>query len=89
MIEIAVKLSLLILFLAMALGMWRLARGPDAVDRVLALDTLYINTIAVLIAYGVHIDGAHLHAAAMLIALLGFVSTVSLARALLRGRVID
>ena len=89
MIAIAVKLSLAILVLAMALGAWRLARGPDAVDRVLAIDTLYINAIALLIAYGVYLGSDHLHAATMIIALLGFVSTVTLARALLRGRVME
>ena len=89
MIEIAAEIALLILALAMALSVWRLVRGPDAVDRVLALDTLYINTVAVLVTYGVFLGSDHLHHAAMLIALLGFISTVALARALLRGRLID
>jgi len=89
MIAIAVKLSLVILVGAMALALWRLVRGPDAVDRVLALDTLYINTVALLIAYGVFLGSNHLQEAGMLIALLGFVSTVSLARAMLRGRLVD
>ena len=89
MIEIAAEVSLMILALAMAMSVWRLVRGPDAVDRVLALDTLYINTVAVLVTYGVFLGSDHLQHAAMLIALLGFISTVALARALLRGRLID
>ena len=89
MIAIAAEMSLMILTLAMALSVWRLLRGPDVVDRILALDTLYINTVAVLVTYGVFLGSDHLQEAAMVIALLGFISTVALARVLLRGRLID
>ena len=88
MITTAAQLALVLIALSMVLGTWRLLRGPDAVDRVLALDTLYINAIALLIAYGVYIGGSHFDEPALLIALLGFVSTVSLARALLRRRLV-
>ncbi len=89
MIAIAAEISLMILALAMALSVWRLLRGPDVVDRILALDTLYINTVAVLVTYGVFLGSDHLQEAAMLIALLGFISTVALARVSRRGRLID
>lgn len=88
MIETAAQLALTILALSMVLGTWRLLRGPDAVDRVLALDTLYINAIALLIAYGVYVGSSDFVEPALLIALLGFVGTVSLARALLRRRLV-
>lgn len=77
------------LLLAMALNVWRLLRGPDAVDRVLALDTLYINTVALLVLSGLAYGRDLFYEAAILIALLGFVGTVSLAKFLLRGDIIE
>ncbi len=77
------------LIIAMGCNMWRLLRGPDVTDRVLALDTLYINTVALLVLTGA-VSGKQLfYEAAILIALLGFVGTVSLAKFLLRGDIIE
>ena len=61
----------------------------DATDRILALDTLYINAAAVIVLYGVHIGRPDFFEAALLIALLGFVSTMALAKFLLRGDIIE
>jgi multicomponent K+:H+ antiporter subunit F len=77
------------LALAMLLCLWRLLRGPALVDRALALDTLYINAMAMLIALGIALEDAVFFEAALVIALLGFTGTVVLARYLDRGRVVD
>lgn len=77
------------LIAAMGCNLWRLLRGPDAVDRVLALDTLYINAVALLVLTGITYGKNLLYEAAILIALLGFVGTVSLAKFLLRGDIIE
>ena len=77
------------LIVAMGCNMWRLLWGPDVTDRVLALDTLYINAVALLVLTGA-VSGEQLfYEAAILIALLGFVGTVSLAKFLLRGDIIE
>ena len=89
MTESAAVLAMLMIALAMVLSAWRALRGPDAADRVLGADTLYINTVALLIAYGVYLGSTHFYEAALLIALLGFVSTVALCRYLLRGNIIE
>ncbi len=78
-----------ILIIAMGCNLWRLVRGPDAVDRVLALDTLYINAVGLLVLTGVAYGKDLYYEAAILIALLGFVGTVSLAKFLLRGDIIE
>ncbi len=75
--------------IAMLLCAWRLLRGPEAPDRLLALDTLYINTVALVILLGLRWNTALLFEAALIIAMLGFVSTVALARYLSRGDVMD
>ncbi|MBA2723535.1 MAG: K+/H+ antiporter subunit F [Methylibium sp.] len=75
--------------LAIALCGWRLLRGPSAVDRVLALDTLYINVVALVILLGIQRATPLLFEAALIVAMLGFASTVALARYLSRGDVIE
>jgi multicomponent K+:H+ antiporter subunit F len=77
------------LIAAMGCNLWRLLRGPDATDRVLALDTLYINAVALLVLTGIVYGEPMFFEAAILIALLGFVGTVSLAKFLLRGDIIE
>ena len=75
--------------LALGCATLRLLLGPTPQDRVLALDTMYINTIALLIVYGIHADLAIFFEAALLIALMGFISTVALCKYLLRGDIIE
>lgn len=75
--------------LAMALNAYRLVRGPSLPDRVLAIDTLYVNTIALLVLLGIQYDSQVYFEAALVAALLGFVSTIALAKYLARGRIIE
>ena len=75
--------------LALVLCTWRLLRGPEATDRVLALDTMYVNVVALVILLGMRFDSKLFFEAALLIALLGFVATVALSRYLSRGDVIE
>lgn len=75
--------------LALALSLLRLLLGPDAPDRILALDTLYINAIALLILFGLVQGSALYFEAALLIAVMGFVGTVALSKYLLRGDIME
>ena len=77
------------LVLAMALCGYRLVRGPTRVDRILALDTLYLNTVALLVTAGIAYESALYFEGALVIAMLGFVGTVALTKYLLNGDVID
>ncbi|HDP88962.1 MAG TPA: K+/H+ antiporter subunit F [Thioalkalivibrio sp.] len=89
MIETALYIGFTLVGLAVALAFWRLLRGPDAPDRILALDTLYVNTIALLVLFGIHLGNNIYFEAALLIALMGFVGTVALCKYLLRGDIIE
>jgi len=75
--------------LALLLNLYRLLRGPAAPDRIIALDTAYVNSIALLVLYGVQEGSTVYFEVAVLIALVGFVGTVMLAKYLLRGDVIE
>jgi len=77
------------LLLAMLLALSRMVRGPGIADRVLALDTLYINSIALVIVLGIRYADAVFFEVALLIAMLGFFGTVLLSRYLARGRAIE
>lgn len=85
----ALDFALVAVALAMLLCGWRLLRGPETTDRVLALDTLYINAVALVILFGIRQGSTLLFEAALIVAMLGFVSTVALARFLSRGDVIE
>ena len=67
---------------------FRLLRGPALPDRILALDTLYVNTIALLVLFGIQHDTQLLFEAALVVALLGFIGTVALSKYLTRGDII-
>lgn len=79
----------LMLGMAMLFALWRLLRGPEWTDRILALDTLYINGLALVVLLGVQFETTLFFEAALLIAMLGFVGTISLAKYLLRGDIIE
>ncbi|MDX1802125.1 MAG: K+/H+ antiporter subunit F [Marinobacter sp.] len=89
MIDIALPLTIGLVTLAVILNVYRLIRGPHAPDRVLALDTLYINAIALIVLLGIVLGTRIYLEAALLIAVMGFVSTVALAKYLKRGSVIE
>lgn len=75
--------------LAMLLNLWRLARGPGMPDRILALDTLGINTVALVMLLGIALGHAVFFEAALVIAVMGFVGTVALCKFLLSGDIIE
>lgn len=85
----AIVFAQVFLALAMACATFRLLRGPRAQDRVLALDTLYVNAMLLIITYGMREGTAVYFEAALVIALLGFVSTAAIAKFLLRGELIE
>ncbi|HEY0856962.1 MAG TPA: K+/H+ antiporter subunit F [Albitalea sp.] len=89
MIEWALDICLAAVTIAFLITGWRLLRGPELTDRVLAIDTLYINTVALVILLGLRLGSDLLFEAALVIAMLGFVGTVALARYLARGDVIE
>lgn len=89
MMDTALIIAFTLVGAAIALNFWRLLRGPSATDRILALDTLYVNTIALLVLFGIYLGNNIYFEAALLIALMGFVGTVALCKYLLRGDIIE
>ena len=85
----ALPLALAMLALAMVFTLVRLLRGPSAQDRVLALDCMYLNGMLLMLVLGIYYGSTNYFEAAMLIALLGFVSSTAMAKFLLRGEVIE
>jgi multicomponent K+:H+ antiporter subunit F len=73
----------------MACAVARLVKGPRAQDRILGLDTLYVNAMLLLLTFGIRNASTIYFEVALVIALLGFVTTVALAKFLMRGEVIE
>ena len=89
MIQIAIVVALVVVGVAMLLSLWRLLRGPTAPDRILALDTLYVNTVAQLILFGMYLDSELYFEAALIIAMLGFFGTVVLSKYVIRRDIVE
>ena len=75
--------------ISLAMATWRMLRGPTVSDRVLALDTLYINGMLILLVLGLQFNSGLYFDIALLISLFGFVGSVAMAKFLLRGEVIE
>ncbi|AWJ86980.1 K+/H+ antiporter subunit F (plasmid) [Azospirillum sp. TSH58] len=85
----SIFLAQIMLVAAMACATYRVLRGPRAQDRVLGLDTLYVNATMLLLTFGIRTGSTLYFEAALIIALLGFVATAALAKFLMRGEVIE
>lgn len=89
MLKLTIVIVAGLLCVALLMNLIRLLRGPGLPDRILALDTLYINSIGLILLFGLYKGSVLYFEAALLIALLGFVSTAALCKYLLRGDIID
>jgi multicomponent K+:H+ antiporter subunit F len=88
-LTIAIAYAQAALGVALCFATWRALAGPRAQDRVLGLDTLYINAMLLLLVSGMRFGTVFFFEAALVIGVLGFVATVALAKFLLRGEVIE
>lgn len=86
---ISVAISFVVVVLSQILAMVRVAVGPSVGDRILALDTMVVNAIALIVLLGIAQGTQVYFEASLIIAMLGFVSTVALARFILRGDIIE
>jgi len=88
-LAMALMVSKSFLTLAMAAAAFRILRGPRAQDRVLGMDTLYVNSMLLLLVFGIGSGTTLYFEVALIIGLLGFVATVAMAKFLMRGEVIE
>lgn len=88
-LNLALDIGSLAVAVSMALCGWRLVRGPEPTDRILAVDTLYLSAVALVVMLGMRWGTPLLFEAALIVAMLGFASTVALARYLSRGDVVE
>lgn len=89
MLAWSVTVAQVLLAFATACATFRILWGPRAQDRVVGFDSLYVNAMLLLLVFGIGSGSTLYFEAALMVALLGFVSTVVLAKFLLRGEVIE
>jgi multicomponent K+:H+ antiporter subunit F len=89
MLFFAIAFALVAISVSILLTLYRLVVGPDVTDRILALDTMVINAIGLIMLMGVIYATTMYFEAALLFAMVGFLSTVAFCKFLLRGNVIE
>ncbi|HKK99544.1 MAG TPA: K+/H+ antiporter subunit F [Desulfotignum sp.] len=89
MLNIAIPIAFALLTAAQLLNLYRLLKGPTLLDRILALDTMYIDAIAMFILTGVYFRSAVYFEAALIIAVMGFIGTVATSKFLMRGDILE
>ncbi len=89
MLEYSIIIALISIAIALVLNLYRLIVGPTTLDRILALDTAYINSVALIVITGIYFKNPLYFEAALLIALMGFVGTISMSKYILRGDIIE
>ncbi|MCB1399764.1 MAG: K+/H+ antiporter subunit F [Rhodobacteraceae bacterium] len=89
MITYALMFAIACFTLALLFNLYRVVHAPGVTDRLLALDTMVINTIALLVLFGIAENTAIFFEASVLFAMVGFVSTVAYAKFILRGDIIE
>ena len=85
----AITFAQIMLATAMVLALTRMIKGPRAQDRVLGLDTLYVNSMLLILVFGIRTGNTLYFEVSLIIGILGFVATVALAKFLMRGEVIE
>ena len=89
LLNVSILIAQLMLTTAMALYLFRMLRGPRAQDRVIALDAFYVTGMLLLITLGMRTSSTRYFEASLIIALLGFATTVALAKFMMRGEVVE
>ena len=85
----ALGIGLIAITISMFLCLIRMIIGPSVIDRLLALETLFLNATCLVVVLGIYWVSNNMFEGALLVAMLGFVSTVALARYFTTGHVID
>lgn len=88
-VDIAIIIAFILITASLVMNLYRMAAGPRTMDRVVALDTMYINAIAMIVLMGIKLDSSLYFEAALLIAMMGFAGTVALSKYFLRGDIIE
>lgn len=88
-LSVSISIAQLMLVAAMGLYLFRMIRGPRAQDRVVALDAFYVTGMLLMITLGVRTNSTLYFEATVVIALLGFATSVALGKFLMRGEVIE
>ena len=89
LLSVAIGATLVLYAIAVVIAALRLVRGPNAQDRVLALDFLFVVVLLTMLVLAIRYQSNMYFEAALLMALFGFVGSAALAKFLLRGEVIE
>ena len=89
MFKIVIGLSLLIVAISTLLFVYRLVKGPSTPDRVIALDAIGINLIAITAIISIAINSNAFVEIILLLGILAFIGTVAFSKWLEKGEIIE
>lgn len=89
MIQLVADISLIVIGISFLVNLFRVFKGPSAIDRTLALDNISTNVVAFLLIFAIHYNTRNFIDAMMVIAISSFVGTVAVAKYLAHGRIIE
>ena len=85
MVEIALNAALVLLALGLPVTLYRLVEGPTAADRLLAVETTMLLALGLIAVFTVKY-APELFPAVVVLALIGVVSSIAVAKYLINGR---
>jgi len=89
MLSFALGFAITCFTVSLVLNAATFVRAPTLADRILAVDTMVINAIALIVLYGLKTGSGYNLEAAILLALTGFVSTIAFCKFVMRGSLIE
>ncbi|PLR79364.1 Na(+)/H(+) antiporter subunit F [Bacillus sp. V3-13] len=89
MFNVVMQLSLLFISLSMLGLIYRLIKGPSVPDRVVALDAIGINLVAIIAIVSIILRTSAFLEVILLIGILAFIGTVAFSKYLEKGVIIE
>ncbi|MFB6179360.1 MAG: monovalent cation/H+ antiporter complex subunit F [Halorientalis sp.] len=88
-LELAISVGLVIASALTLLVGYRVIRGPTTPDRVVALDTIGTNVVAIAVLFALATGRALFITVSLVLAIIGFISTIAVARYVTEGDIIE
>ena len=89
MFNFVITFALVLISLSMLALIYRVIKGPSIPDRVIALDALGVNLIAVIALISIMLDTYAYLEVILLLGILAFIGTVAMAKFLEKGEIIE
>jgi multicomponent Na+:H+ antiporter subunit F len=88
-LSLAITIGLVVASGVTLLAGYRVIFGPTTPDRVVALDTIATNVVAIAVLFALRTDDGFFIDVSLVLAIIGFISTIAVARYVSEGDIIE